>query len=55
MLSQVLTPEKNLKSLKRIFDSFERNLQLKIIRKNPTDGIQIANSIKGLDRQHEVL
>ena len=29
------------------FDSIRRNLDLKIIRSNPTDGTQIADFIKG--------
>ena len=36
------------------FDSIWRNLELRIIRSNPTDGIQIANFIKKLD-QHTVM
>ena len=40
---------------KENFDSIWRNLELKIIRSNPTDGIQIANLIKNLDRQHTVM
>ena len=37
------------------FGSIWRNLELKIIRSNLTDGIQIANFIKKLDRQHTVM
>ena len=37
------------------FDSVWRNLQLKITRSNPTDGIQIANIIKNLNRQNKVM
>ena len=37
------------------FDSVWRNLQLKITRSNPTDGIQIANFIKNLNRQNMVM
>ena len=36
-------------------DSIWRNLDLKIMRSNPTDGIQIANFIKGLSRQHKTM
>ena len=36
-------------------DSVWRNLQLKITRSNPTDGIQIANFIKNLNRQNMVM
>ena len=36
---------------KEKFDSVWRNLHLKTIRSNPTDGIQIASFIKVLDRQ----
>ena len=32
------------------FDSIWRNLDLKIMRSNPSGGIQIANFIKGLNR-----
>ena len=39
---------------KENFDSIWRNLELKIIRSNPIDGIQISNFIKKLDRQHTV-
>ena len=41
--------------LKDNFDSVWRNLQLKVTRSNPTNGIQIANLIKNLNRQHNVL
>ena len=37
------------------FDSVWRNLQLKITRSNQTDGIQIANFIKNLNRQNKVM
>ena len=37
------------------FHSVWRNLQLKITRSNPTDGIQIANFIKNLNRQNKVM
>ena len=37
------------------FDSVWRNLQLKITRSNPTDGIQIANLIKNLNLQNKVM
>ena len=40
---------------KENFDSIWRNLDLKIMRSNPTDGIQIANFIKGLNRQHKIM
>ena len=40
---------------KENLDSIWRNLELKIIRSNPTDGIQIANFIKKLDRRHMLL
>ena len=40
---------------KESFDSIWRNLDLKIMRSNPTDGIQIANFIKGLNRQHKIM
>ena len=40
---------------KENFDSVWRNLQLKITRSNPTDGIQIANFIKNLNRQNKVM
>ena len=32
-----------------------RNLDMKIMGSNPTDGIQIANFIKGLNLQHEIM
>ena len=38
--------------LRENFDSIWRNLELNIIRSNPTDDIQIANFIKKLDCQH---
>ena len=41
--------------LEENFDSIWRNLDLKIMRTNPTDGIQIANFIKGLIRQHKIM
>ena len=37
------------------FDSVWRDLQLKITRSNPTDGIQIANFIKNLNRRNKVM
>ena len=37
---------------KENFDSTWRNLDLKIMRSNPTDGTHIADFIKGLNRQH---
>ena len=40
---------------KENFDSVWRNLQLKITRSNLTDGIQIANFIKNLNRQNKVM
>ena len=40
---------------KENFDSVWRNLQLKITRSNPTDGVQIANFIKNLNRQNKVM
>ena len=40
---------------KENFDSIWHNLDLKIMRPNPTDGIQIANFIKGLNRQHKIM
>ena len=40
---------------KKNFDSVWRNLQLKITRSNPTDGIQMANFIKNLNRQNKVM
>ena len=40
---------------KENFDSIWRNLDLKILISNPTDGIQIANFIKGLNRQHKIM
>ena len=40
---------------KENFDSIWRNLDLKIIRSNPTDCTQIADFIKGLNRQHKVM
>ena len=40
---------------KENFDSIWRNLDLKVMRSNPTDGIQIANFIKGLNRQHKIM
>ena len=41
--------------LKESFDSTWRNLNMKIIRSNLTDGTQIADFIKGLIRQHEMI
>ena len=41
--------------LKENFDSVWRNLQLKVARPNPTDGIQTANFIKNLNRQNKVM
>ena len=40
---------------KENFDSIWRNLDLTIMRSNPTDGIQIADFIKGLNRQQKVM
>ena len=40
---------------KENFDSIWRNLDLKIKRSNLTDGIQIANFIKGLNRQRKIM
>ena len=40
---------------KENFDSVWRNLQVKITRSNPTDGIQMANFIKNLNRQNKVM
>ena len=40
---------------KENFDSVWRNLQLKITRSNPTDGIQIANFIKNLNLKNKVM
>ena len=40
---------------KENFDSIWRNLDLKITRSNLTDGIQIANFIKRLNRQHKIM
>ena len=40
---------------KENFDSVWHNLQLKITRSNPTDGIQIANFIKNLNCQNKVM
>ena len=40
---------------KKNFDSVWRNLQLKVTRSNPTDGIQIANFIKNLNHQNKVM
>ena len=40
---------------KENFDSVWRNLQLKVTRSNPTDGIQIANFIKNINRQNKVM
>ena len=37
------------------FDSIWRDLDLKIMSSNPKDGIQIANFIKGLNRQHKIM
>ena len=37
------------------FDFVWRNLQMKVTRSNPTDGIQIANFIKNLNRQNKVM
>ena len=39
---------------KENFDSIWRNLQLKVTRSNLTDGIQIPNFIKNLNRQSKV-
>ena len=40
---------------KENFESVWRNLQLKITRSSPTDGIQMANFIKNLNRQNKVM
>ena len=40
---------------KENFDSVWRNLQLKVTRSSQTDGIQIANLIKNLNRQNKVM
>ena len=40
---------------KENFDSVWRNLQLKVTSSNPTDGIEIANLIKNLNRQNKVM
>ena len=40
---------------KENFDSIWRNLDLKIMRSNPTDGTQIVDFIKGLNRLHKVM
>ena len=40
---------------KESFGSVWHNVQLKITRSNPTDGIQIANFIKNLNRQNKVM
>ena len=40
---------------KENFDSVWRNLQLKVTSSNPTDGVQIANFIKNLNRQNKVM
>ena len=40
---------------KKNVDFIWRTSELKIIRSNPTAGIQIANFIKKLDRQHTVM
>ena len=40
---------------KKKFDSIWSSLELKIIRSNPKDGIQIGNFIKKLNRQHTVM
>ena len=40
---------------KENFDSVWRNLQLKVTRSNPIDGIQIANFIKNLSHQNKVM
>ena len=37
------------------FDSIWRNLDLKIMRSNLMDGIQVVNFIKGLNRQHKIM
>ena len=37
------------------FDPIWRNLDLKIMRSNPTDDTQIADFIKGLNRQHNIM
>ena len=40
---------------KENFDSIWRNLDLKIIRSNSTDGPQFADFINGLNRQHKIM
>ena len=40
---------------KENFDSVWRNLELKILRSNTTDGIQIANFIKSLNHQNKAM
>ena len=40
---------------KESFDSIWRNLDLKIMKSNPTDGIQIANFINRLNGQHKIM
>ena len=40
---------------KENFDSIWRNLDLKIMRSNLTDGMQITNFIKGLNHQHKIM
>ena len=45
----------NYHQFKENFHSICRNLELKVIRSNPTGGIQIANFIKKLDRQQTVM
>ena len=40
---------------KENFDSIWHNLDLKNMRSNPMDGIQIVNFIKGLNRQHKIM
>ena len=40
---------------KENFDSVWRNLQLKVTRSKPTDGIQIATVIKNLNCQNKVM
>ena len=40
---------------KENFDSIWRNLDQKLMRSNPTDGTQISDFIKGLNRQHKMM
>ena len=40
---------------KENFDFIWRNLDLEIMKSNPTDDTQIADFIKGLNRQHKIM